>query len=95
MARVLLAFGLLADGACLALLIGVAGFVFEGPEGARGDPTAVAIWVSGLVLTIAAVIAALVLSRRGPPGRGALVAWIPPLLGIALTFGVGEMILPP
>jgi hypothetical protein len=91
MARVLLAFGLLADGACLALLIGVAGFVFEGPEGARGDPTAVAIWVSGLVITIAA----LMLSRRGRPGRGALVAWIPPLLGIALTFGLGEMILPP
>lgn len=95
MARVLLAFGLLADGACLALLIGIAGFIFEGPEGARGDPAAVAVWSAGLVTIIAAAIAALVLSRRGLPERGALVAWIPPLLGIALTFGVGEMILPP
>ncbi|MDF2998995.1 MAG: hypothetical protein K0R27_4632 [Xanthobacteraceae bacterium] len=95
MARALLAFGLLADGACLALLIGIAGFVFEGPEGARSHPATVALWVSGVVLTVAAVIAALVLWRRGPAGRGVLVAWIPPLLGVAFALGLGEMILPP
>jgi hypothetical protein len=95
MTRLLLALGLLADGACLALLIGVAGFVFEGPEGARGEPSAVAIWSGGAVLTTVAAAGALVLARRSQLGQGAAVAWIPPLFGLVLALGLGEVVLPP
>jgi hypothetical protein len=78
----------LIDLACATLLIWTSGFIFGGgPEGANGEPTAVAVWIAGLTSCFVAIAAGFILRAWGKPGYGALVAFIPPVIG-AFFFAV-------
>ena len=68
-----------------ALLIAVSGFVFGAHEGMAGDPSAVAAWSIGLAACVVAPIAGFVLRRRNP-GLGVLVAIVPVLGALVVTF---------
>ena len=70
------------DLALAVLLIAVSGFIFGGgPEGANGEPTAVALWILGFGGCIAAPVAGFVLRARGRAGWGVLAALVPPVVG--------------
>jgi hypothetical protein len=69
------------------LLIAVSGFVFGGgPEGGHGELTGVAMWTIGMLSCTAAPILGFVLRSLGRPGIGALVAWLPPIAALLITF---------
>ena len=78
MLRALVALGLLANGALLALMIAVSGFIFGGQEGLGGETSAVLAWSAIVLGLIAASIAALITtSRYKRPDLGVLIAWAP------------------
>jgi len=86
---VLLVLASIVDVLLAALLIGVSGFIFGGgPEGSHGELSGVAMWGLGLFACIAAPILGFVLRSYGRPGIGALIAWLPPIGALLLTFGV-------
>ena len=62
---VLLIMATIVDAALAILLVAVSGFIFGGPEGVNGEPTAVALWVVALAGCFAAPAAG-----EGPPRRG-------------------------
>jgi hypothetical protein len=79
----------IADALLLILLIAVSGFVFGGsPEGLHGDPASVAGWTGAAIACLAAPVLGFVLKRRGKPGIGVLIAWLPPVGALVLTSGV-------
>jgi hypothetical protein len=85
----LLIFASIANALLLMLLIWTSGFVFgSGPEGAAGDPSSVASWTGAAIACIAAPVVGFVLRRRGKPGIGALIAWLPPAGALILSSGV-------
>lgn len=77
--RLMLGLGLLGDGVLLVFLIAMSGYVFGGPEGMRGDASAVLVWSAGVFAVVAAALAAIVLSLRGRLQQAALVAMGPPV----------------
>lgn len=84
---ILLILASVVDVLLAALLIGIPGFIFGGgPEGGRGELTGVAMWTIGVLACIGAPIGGFVLRSYGRPGIGALVAWLPPIGALLLTF---------
>ena len=77
MVRLGLILATVIDLGLAALLIGVSGFVFGGPEGMRADPLAVAGWSAMLAAALAAPILGFVLYSRGRTGAGLLIVWLP------------------
>ena len=72
-----------ADLALAMLLIGVSGFIFGGgPEGAKGEVTAAALWCLGFASCLAAPAAGFVARARGWAGIGLLIAAVPPVVGL-------------
>lgn len=90
MMRVLIALGLLANGAGVALMIAVSGFIFGGQEGLHGEISAVLVW-SGIVggLIIASLAALIAASHYKRPDIGALVAWAPAVIAGVLMLVAG------
>jgi len=86
--KALLILAALADVALAALLIGVSGFLFgSGPESMHGGAGLVAADAAAVIACIAAPIAGFAFLRRGRPGPGVIVAWMPPagaLLALAI-----------
>ena len=86
--RAALILATILDLALAVLLAMVSGLIFGGgPEGANGDPAAVALWIFGLAGCIAAPVAGFVLRARERAGWGLLAAAIPSLAG-ALFIGI-------
>jgi hypothetical protein len=71
------------------LLVAVSGFVFEGPEGARGELSAVLMWSFALLACLGLPAAGFVLRHKGYPGVGAALAWLPPLGALFMAFVPG------
>lgn len=82
-AGIAVSFGILADAALLALLIGISGFVFGAQEGAGGESGAVITWSLAVAICVVSVILALVFWRGGKQSLSVAAAWLPPL-GLAL-----------
>jgi len=74
-----LALGLLADGALVALLIGISGFIFSGPEGLNGETGAVLSWSLALGVCLVCAVLALVFWRAGRRDFALAAAWLPAL----------------
>ncbi len=73
-----LALATLANVALLAFLVALSGFIFSGPEGARGDAAAVAVWSVAVALSVTAIIAGWTLRVRGAsPRLVQAAAWAP------------------
>ena len=86
---VLLVLSSIIDTLLAALLIAVSGFVFGGgPEGGHGELSGVAMWSLGLAFCVAAPIAGFVLRSFGRTGIGVVVASLPPVGALLITFGV-------
>jgi hypothetical protein len=74
--------GSILDLLLAVLLVFVSGFIFgDGPEGSNGEPTAVAVWTFGLAVCIATPVAGFVMRARGRTAWGALIVFVPPLIG--------------
>ena len=74
----LLVVATVVDGALAALLIGVSGFWFGGgPESERAGALAAVVFMAAVVACLAAPIAGFVFNKRGKPGLGLSVAWLP------------------
>lgn len=87
--RLALVLGLLADAGLATLLIAISGFVFGGPEGARGETSAVVSWGLSLAVTVLAPAIALWLWRHGRRDIAVAAAWLPPLaLMVGITVGL-------
>ena len=71
------------------LLVAVSGFVFEGPEGAHGELTAVLMWSFSLLLCLGLPAAGFLLRHNGYRGIGAALAWLPPLGAVFIAFVPG------
>ena len=85
----LLIIGTIADTLLAILLIALSGFIFGGgPEGMGGAPADAAVWIGGLVACAAAPVLGFMVRRRGKPGVGALIAWVPPATALVLSSGV-------
>jgi hypothetical protein len=83
--KIIYAIAVVADLALAVLLVALSGFIFGGgPEGMHGEAAAAIAWWVGLIPTFAAPILGFLLLRRGRPGAGALIAWVPVV--IALLF---------
>ena len=82
----LLVLGAIVDLLLAALLVGVSGFVFEGPEGGHGEITGVLMWSFGLLMCLGCPVAGFVLRAQRRPGGGAAVAWLPPLGALLVMF---------
>ena len=79
--------GLLVDAGIVILLIAISGFVFGGPEGARGEVSAVMGWASTLGITLLSPAMGLWMWRRGRRDLALAMVWLPPLafmLGLSL-----------
>ncbi len=86
--KALIGFGLLADAGLVALLIAVSGFIFEGPEGARGEISAVLGWSTALLVCILSPALGLYAWRKGRQGLASALTWLPPaaaLLGLLIS----------
>lgn len=80
--KVLLALAAIADLALAALMIGISGFVFGGgPEGMHGEIGVAIGWGAMFIACLAAPVLGFVLLRRGRPGAGVLLAWVPVAIG--------------
>jgi hypothetical protein len=67
--------------------IAVSGFIFGGgPEGGHGDPSGVAMWSIGMLACLGTPIAGFVLRSKDLAGIGVLVAWLPPIGALLITF---------
>lgn len=85
--KAMLILGTLVDLALAALLIGVSGFIFgSGPEGMDGAIWSAIAWTGALVACLGMPIAGTVLFRRGRPGFGAFISWLPAIIGAVLAF---------
>ena len=82
----LLIFATIGDLLVAVLLVAVSGFFFRGQEGMAGDPSAVAIWSAGMIVSIGAPIAGFALRAYRKPGWGGLVAVVPLVGGLVVTF---------
>jgi hypothetical protein len=70
-----------------ALLIAVSGFIFGGgPEGGHGELDGVVMWSLSMLASIGCPIAGFVLRSKGMPGTGVVVAWVPLLAALLITF---------
>jgi hypothetical protein len=78
----------IVDLGLAALMIGVSGFLFgSGPESMHGGQWLMAAYTAGVIACLAAPIAGFVVNRRGKPGAGVLISWLPPagaLLALAI-----------
>lgn len=83
---VLLILASLVDGLLALLLIVVSGFIFGSHEGMGGDPSAVAVWSAGMVACVGAPIAGFVLRAYRKPEIGLLVAFVPLVGALMVTF---------
>jgi hypothetical protein len=79
--------GVVADLALAALLVGISGFVFGGPEGLRGEISAVMGWSAALAAAVAAPALGGIFYARGRKGAGTLIAWLPALGAIFVAMG--------
>lgn len=77
--KVAITLGILADAAIVVLLIAISGFVFGGPEGARGEASAVAGWGISVAVCVLSPLLGLVMWRRGRRDLALAMAWLPPL----------------
>ena len=84
----LLILAAIADLGLAGLLLALSGFFFDGPEGANGEPTAVAAWIAMLAACIIAPVVGFVLRSRGRVGLGVLIAWLPPAGALLLATGM-------
>jgi hypothetical protein len=88
--KALLILAAIVDVALAALLIGISGFLFgTGPESMHGDSVALLGYVAAVIACVAAPIVGFILTRRGKPTPGIIVAWMPPAGAFA------AMLLPP
>ena len=84
--KVLLVIAIVADLALAALLVGISGFVFGGgPEGMHGAIWVAIGWWAMFIAALAAPVLGVVLARRGKPEAGALIAWMPAIIGIVVA----------
>lgn len=84
-----MAFALLADAGGVIVLVAVSGFVFGGPEGARGEIHAVMEWSGAVAAFLIPPALGLWFWHRGRQDIGTALAWLPPLATtVALTFGL-------
>jgi hypothetical protein len=83
---VLLILASIVDILLAVLLIAVSGFIFGGHEGMGGDPSAVLVWSAGMVACVGTPIAGFVLRAYRKPGIGLLVAIVPLLGALTVTF---------
>lgn len=74
-----MALGLLVDTGLVTLFIAISGFVFGGPEGARGEASAVAEWSLAVGICVLGPILGLVMWRRGRRDLALAATWLPPL----------------
>ncbi|MFG1344582.1 hypothetical protein V5F59_06795 [Xanthobacter autotrophicus DSM 431] len=87
--KLFLTLGLLVNAGLAALLIGISGFVFGGPEGARGEFYAVLEWSITLGICVVGPVLGLFLWRRGLRGLALAMTWLPPLaffIGVVAVF---------
>ncbi|MEP9351178.1 hypothetical protein [Xanthobacter sp. KR7-225] len=77
--KVAIVLGLLADAGLVVLLIAISGFVFGGPEGARGEASAVAGWGMSLAVCLLSPLFGLLMWRRGRRDLALAMVWLPPL----------------
>lgn len=85
--KAILVLGTLVDLALAALLIGISGFIFgSGPEGMDGALWSAVAWSVALAACLGMPIAGMVLFRRGHPGFGAFIGWLPAIIGAVLAF---------
>jgi hypothetical protein len=82
----LMIFATIGDLLLAVLLIAVSGFIFGVHEGMAGDPTAVAIWSTGVIACLVAPIVGFVFRAKQKPGTGVLVAIVPIVGGLTVTF---------
>jgi hypothetical protein len=83
----LLVIATIADLGLAALLVAVSGFIFgHGPEGMHGNPAATAVWAMMLIITLAAPILGFMQRKQGRERAGLLVAWLPPIGAMVITF---------
>ena len=82
----LLVLAAIVDALLAVLLVAVSGFIFGSHEGMGGDPSAVALWSTGMIACIGTPIAGFVLRAYRKPGIGLLVAIVPPIGALAVTF---------
>jgi hypothetical protein len=83
----LLIFGTIADLLLACVLVAVSGFIFGGgPQGMSGDPGGTAMWMLALVGSLGAPVAGFALWRYGRAGIGAAITWLPPVVGVILSF---------
>jgi hypothetical protein len=98
MFRALLILGAAFDILLALFLILVFGYVMDSwhdPQGAWVGFAVTAAWLIAFVLSAGAPIAGSLLNRRrSPPGRVALVVWVPALLIVGITT-IGLMLSPP
>ncbi|MEP9353162.1 hypothetical protein ABLE93_06130 [Xanthobacter sp. KR7-65] len=81
--------GLVADAGLVILLIAISGFVFGGPEGARGEASAVMGWGSTLAVCILSPALAIWMWRRGRRDLALAMVWLPILaLFVGLALGI-------
>ncbi len=84
---ILLILAALLDLLLAALLIAVSGFILGGgPEGGHGELNGVVMWSLGMLASIGCPIAGFVLRSKGMPGTSIVVAWLPPLAALLITF---------
>lgn len=83
--KLLVGLGLLADAGLAILLIAISGFVFGGPEGARGEASAVAGWSATLAICVLSPALGLWMWRRGRRDLALSMIWLP---AIAVLLGL-------
>lgn len=87
--KLLAGLGLLANAGLAILLIAISGFVFGGPEGARGEASAVAGWGSTLAICVLSPALGLWMWRRRRWDLALAMIWLPLLaflLGVIFVF---------
>ena len=77
--KVAISLGLLVNAGLAILLIAISGFVFGGPEGARGEASAVMGWGSTLAVCVLSPLLGLWMWRRGRRDLALAMTWLPPL----------------
>ena len=73
----------IVDVLLAAFLVAISGLIFgPGPESANGEPTAVALWIAGLLFCLIAPLAGFIAGRRGLAGWGVVIACAPLAVGL-------------
>jgi hypothetical protein len=81
--KFLLVVATIADGALVALMVGVSGFFFGGgPESMRAGALAAAAYFVAVVACLAAPVVGFILNRQGKAAAGLAVAWLPPAVAL-------------